>query len=414
MANNKMNPLDWLRKQLDDGSRDVLRSMVKDFAEMLMSAEADGLCGAEYGERSGDRVNQRNGYRPRLWDTRAGTIELAVPKLRRGSYFPDWLLEPRRRAEKALYTVVAQAFLSGVSTRKVERVAEAMGITSLSKSRASEMAKELDEQVRQFRTRPLSGGFPYVWLDALSIKVREGGRVVNIAVVIAIGVRNDGHREVLGLEAITTEDGAGWLAFLRDLVARGLDGVQLVISDCHVGLRDAAIAVFAGAAWQRCRTHFMRNLLTKTPKSAHQWVATAVRSIFGQHDAESVTRQLRTVSDSLRPSFPAVANALDEAEPDITAFKAFPKAHWRKIWSNNPLERLNKEIRRRTDVVGIFPDRTSCIRLIGALLAEQNDEWAIARRYMSEGSMELLLPDSLEPPTDQPILGADGAITHAA
>ena len=385
MVPDKMNPLAWLRKHLDDeGGNDLVREMLKAFAEQLMSAEADALCGAGWGERSEERTNRRNGYRPRTFDTRAGTISLDIPKLRTGSYFPDWLLEPRRRAERALVAVVAQCYLEGVSTRRVEDVARALGIERLSKSQVSEMAKTLDAMVEAFRNRPLDAGpYTYVWVDALVQRVREDGRVQNVAVVCATGVNAAGHREVLGVDVITVEDGAGWTAFLRGLVARGLSGVQLVVSDAHEGLKAAIAAVLPGASWQRCRTHAMRNLLSKVPRSAQPFVATLVRTVFAQPDAASTWSQLERVVDQLEARFPEVAAALVDMSADLLAFTAFPKEHWRQIWSNNPQERLNKELRRRTDVVGIFPNRAAVIRLVGAVLAEQNDEWAVARRYMS-------------------------------
>ncbi|HEX2064456.1 MAG TPA: IS256 family transposase [Acidimicrobiales bacterium] len=379
-----MNPLAWLRKHLDDeGGNDLIREMLKAFAEQLMSAEADALCGAGWGERSPERTNRRNGYRERAFDTRAGTISLDIPRLRAGSYFPDWLLEPRRRAERALVAVVAQCYLEGVSTRRVEDVARALGIEALSKSQVSDMAKSLDAMVEAFRARPLDAGpYTYVWVDALVQRVREDGRVQNVAVVLATGVNAEGRREVLGVEVITAEDGAGWTAFLRGLVARGLSGVQLVVSDAHEGLKAAIGAVLDGATWQRCRTHAMRNLLSKVPRSAQPVVATLVRTVFAQPDAESTWAQLERVVDQLSGRFSEVATALVDMAADLLAFTAFPKEHWRQIWSNNPQERLNKELRRRTDVVGIFPNRPAVIRLIGAVLAEQNDEWAVARRYM--------------------------------
>ena len=384
-----MNAAGLVRKHLEaDGGGDLLAGMIKVFADALMSAEADGLCGAGYGEMSPERVNVRNGYRDRDFDTRAGTISLAIPKLRRGSYFPDWLVEPRRRAERALTAVVAQCYVEGVSTRRVDDVVKAMGIEGISRSQVSRMAGELDEQVAAFRNRPVDAGpYSYVFLDALTQRVREGGRIVNVACVVAVGVNADGHREVLGLDVFTTEDGAGWTAFLRGLVARGLAGVALVISDAHSGLKDAIASVLPGAAWQRCRTHFMRNLLTRVPRAQQGLVATLVRTIFEQPDAEQVHAQHARVVDQLADRFGDAANMLVDAASDLLAFSAFPREHWRQIWSNNPQERLNKELRRRTDVVGIFPNRAAVVRLVGAVLAEQHDEWAVARRYMSVESL---------------------------
>jgi putative transposase len=385
---NNMDALGWLRKHLDEDGNDLLREMVREFAERLMAAEVDVLCGAGYGEVTPERVNSRNGYRERRWDTRVGTIDVPVPKLRSGSYFPDWLLEPRRRAEKALVSVVADCYLRGVSTRRVDKLVKTLGIEGLSKSQVSRMAAELDEVVAEFRDRPLDAGpYTYVWADALTQRVREGGRIVNVAVVIAVGVNADGHREVLGVDLITVEDGAGWLAFFRSLVARGLNGCALVVSDAHVGLVDAIAATLPGAGWQRCRTHYLRNLLTKVPKSAQAMVATLVRTIFAQPDAASVWAQHARVVDQLAEQFGAAADHLAEAADELLAFTAFPTEHWRQIWSNNPQERLNKELRRRTDVVGIFPNRDAVIRLVGAVLAEQHDEWAVARRYMGIDSL---------------------------
>jgi len=377
-----IDAMDWLRKQVE-GAPDAMREALAAMLMTLMNAEVDSICGAEYGERRPDRQNSRNGYRPRTLDTRVGTMELAIPKLRQGSYFPAWLLEPRRRAERALAAVISEAYLLGVSTRRVEDLVQSLGIERISKSQVSELAKELDSIVKAFRERPLTGSFRYVWLDALVLKCREGGRIANVAGLVAVGVHEDGRREVLGFEVVTTEDGAGWLAFLRSLKARGLKGVQLVISDAHQGLKDAIHAVLRGASWQRCRTHFVRNLLTRVPKTMQTLVATLVRSIFAQPDAESVRAQLNRVVEQLQPRFPKAADLLVESADELLAFTAFPKEHWRQIWSNNPQERLNREIRRRTDVVGIFPNRDSIIRLVGAVLCEINDDWAVVRRYMS-------------------------------
>jgi transposase-like protein len=396
-----MDVSSWLRKQLEETSPDLLRVMVKDFAEALMSADADAVCGADYGERSPERLNRRNGYRERDWDTRVGSIELAVPKLREGSYFPDWLLQPRRRAEQAFVSVIADAYLAGVSTRRVEKLVQQLGVERMSKSQVSRLAKSLDQIVEDFRTRPLDGApYAYVTLDALVVKCREGGRTVNVCVVHAVGVNKDGFRESLGLDVVTAEDGAAWLAFVRGLVARGLAGVKLVSSDAHPGLVDAIAATLTGAAWQRCRTHFMRNLLTRVPKSAQSFVATMVRTIFAQPDAATVHEQHGRIVAQLETRFPEASRLLDEAGPDLLAFTSFPKEHWRQLWSNNSLERLNKEIRRRTDVVGIFPDRPSIVRLVGAVLAEQHDEWAVARRYMSADSITKALADPVDEPEE--------------
>jgi transposase-like protein len=392
-----MDASSWLRKQLEEAHPDLLRVMVKEFAEALMSADADAVCGAGYGERSPERVNRRNGYRERDWDTRVGSIELAVPKLREGSYFPDWLLQPRRRAEQAFVSVIADAYLAGVSTRRVEKLVQQLGVERMSKSQVSRLAKSLDQIVEDFRTRPLDGApYPYVTLDALVVKCREGGRTVNACVVHAVGVNRDGFRESLGLDVVTSEDGAAWLAYVRGLVARGLSGVKLVSSDAHPGLVDAIAATLPGAAWQRCRTHFMRNLLTRVPKSAQSFVATMVRTIFAQPDGATVREQHARIVDQLATRFPEAAALLENAATDLLAFTAFPKEHWRQLWSNNSLERLNKEIRRRTDVVGIFPDRAAIIRLVGAVLAEQHDEWAVARRYMSADSIAKALTEPID------------------
>jgi putative transposase len=384
MVDVTMDPAGWLRKRLEAASPDLLREMLQAVVETIMGAEADLRCGAPHGARSAAPVNHRNGYRAREWDTRVGTIELAIPKLRQGSYFPDWVLEPRRRAERALVAVVAESYVHGLSTRKVEDLVRALGIERLSKSQVSELAGTIDATVAAFRTRPLDGGpYPYVWLDAHTQRCREGGRIVNVAVVVAVAVNAAGQREVLGCDVITGEDGAGWTAFLRDLAARGLGGVKLIVSDDHKGRKQAIAAVLPGAGWQRCRTHFMRNLLTRVPRSAQALVAPLVRSIFAQPSAEEVWAQHARIVEQLAPRFREAVELLADAAPDILAFTAFPPAHWRQIWSNNPLERLNKEVRRRTDVVGIFPDRAAVLRLVGAVLAEQHDEWAVARCYLT-------------------------------
>jgi len=329
-------------------------------------------------------VTHRNGYRARDWDTRAGTIELAIPRLRQGSYLPS-MLEPRRRAEKALTAVIAQCYVEGVSTRRVDDVARAMGLDGISKSQVSRVCAELDELVAAWRNRPLDAGpYGFVWLDALIIKVREHGRVVNTAALVATGVNADGHREILGLDVGAAEDGAAWTAFLRSLVARGLAGVKLVCSDAHQGLKDAVAAVLDGACWQRCRTHFMRNLLVKVPRHAQAMVASLVRTIFAQERPEDAWAQLEQVVEQLRAGrFGDAAELLEQAAQDVLAYTGFPRDVWRKAWSNNPQEPLNKEIRRRSDVVGLYPSREAVIRLVGAVLAEQHDEWAVGRRYLA-------------------------------
>jgi putative transposase len=388
MVESTVDGISWLHKRIAEADVDLLREMVSMVVQALMSADADSKCGAPYGERSEGRVTKRNGYRNRRWDSRVGTISLAIPKLRRGTYFPDWLLEPRRRAEKALTQVVAECYVRGVSTRRVDGLVQTLGLDGMSKSQVSELAKELDSTVEDFRSRRLDRGpYRYLWLDAMTQRVREGGRVVNVAVVLATSVNTEGRREVLGCEVITSEDGAGWLSFLRSLVARGLTGVCYVVSDAHPGLKAAISSVLSGAAWNRCRTHFMSNLLTKVPRSAQRMVATMVRSIYTQPTSEEVWAQHGRIVGHLQKKFPDATSILADAAEEILAFTAFPKEHWRQIWSNNPQERLNKEIRRRTDVVGIFPNRAAVIRLVGALLAEQTDEWEIGRRYMSMESL---------------------------
>lgn len=389
-----------LRKSIEESSPDLLRSLLQAVVEQLMSAEADARCGAPYGERSAERTNARNGYRTRPWETRLGEIELAIPKLRKGSYFPEWLLEPRRRSERALLAAIAEAYVLGVSTRRVERLMETLGLSGISKSRVSEICSELDPAVEAFRHRPLTLPYPYVWLDALDMKCREEGGGVGVSVVVATGVSSEGHREVLGVDVFTSEDGAAWLAFLRGLKARGLSGVRLVISDAHSGLKAAIASVFTGSRWQRCRTHLITNVLAKVPKAAQPGVAALFRMIFLQQDATAMRQQAEHVLAVLDERWPDAARIFGDAFEDVLAFTAFPKEHWRQIWSNNPQERLNKEIRRRTDVVGIFPNRAAILRLVGALLAEQHDEWAVGRRYFSLESVSQLNPELKNLPTD--------------
>ena len=364
--------------------------------QAVMEAEVLSKTGAERGERSPDRLTHRNGYRARPWDTRVGTLALQIPKVREGSYFPS-LLEPRRRSERALLAVIQQAYVEGVSTRRVEDLIQALGCDGISKSQVSRICQELDGVVQSFLGRPLdSGPYRYLWLDALTQKVREDGRIVNVSVVVATAVNREGKREVLGIDVGTSEDGAFWLAFLRSLVARGLGGVQLVTSDAHQGLKDAIATVFAGASWQRCRTHFMTNLLSKIPRRTQPWVATMVRTIYQQASPEEVHAQHHRMIGMLDERFPQAAALLEEAGPEILAFTAFPVAHWKQIWSNNPQERLNREIRRRTDVVGIFPNRGAVIRLIGAVLAEQHDEWQVGRRYLAAPVLDVEIADRME------------------
>ena len=379
-----IDPARMLEEHLAQASPDLLRELLQTFVNTLLSAEADSVCGAEWGQSSPARTNRRNGYRHRDLDTRIGTIDVSIPKLREGSYFPEWLLERRTRAEKALVSVVATSYLLGVSTRRMNKLVQSLGITGLSKSQVSAMAAELDAHVEEFRTRPLAdaGPFTFVAADALVLKVREGGRVVPVHVLVATGVNADGHREVLGIQVTTSEDGAGWLGFFRDLTARGLRGAKLVTSDAHAGLVAAITATLPAASWQRCRTHYAANLMSVTPKSSWGWVKALLHSVYDQPDAESVHAQFDRILDALAEKLPAVAEHLEAARCDILAFTAFPREIWTQIWSNNPNERLNREIRRRTDVVGIFPNRAAIIRLVGAVLAEQHDEWAEGRRYL--------------------------------
>jgi putative transposase len=382
VAKESMDVLGLLRKRAMDADMDFLREAMGVVVQAIMEAEVVSKTGAGYGERTSERLTQRNGYRLRPWDTRVGTLDLHIPKLREGSYFPS-LLEPRRRSERALLSVVQQAYVEGVSTRRVDDLVKALGCEGISKSQVSRICQELDSVVEAFLSRPLDGSpYPYLWLDALTQKVREAGRIVNVSVAVATGVNSEGRREVLGMDVGTSEDGAFWLAFLRSLAARGLSGVQLVTSDAHQGLKDAIATVFGGATWQRCRTHFMTNLLTRVPRRTQPAIATLVRTIYQQSSPEEVHTQHERVIAQLGQRFSDASSMLEESGPDILAFTTFPVAHWRQIWSNNPSERLNREIRRRTDVVGIFPNRAAVRRLIGAVLAEQHDEWQVSRRYL--------------------------------
>jgi putative transposase len=379
-----------LRKAQLEGDAEFLKEGVRVLSQALMELEVEEHIGAARHERSPGRRGQRNGYRQRTWDTRVGAVELSVPRVRDSSYFPS-LLEPRRRAERALSAVVQEAYVHGVSTRKVDELVKALGMTGISKSRVSELCEELDGEVERFRSRLLEGPYPYLWIDATYLKSRQDGRVASMAVVIAIGVKGDtGEREVLGLDVGPSEDGAFWIAFLRSLVARGLSGVRLVTSDAHRGLKGAIEAVLVGASWQRCRVHFMRNALSLVPKAAQQMVGATIRTVFAQPDAQSAHEQWQRVCDGFRHRFPRLADLMEEAEEDILAYATFPMEHWQKIWSNNPLERLNKEVKRRTEVVGIFPNEAAVIRLVGAVLSEQHDEWQVGKRYFSAGSLAKL------------------------
>jgi putative transposase len=392
-----------LRKAMIDRDAGFLKEGIRVLSQALMEMEVEEHVGAGRHERSSGRTGQRNGYRQRNWDTRVGTVELKVPRVRDSSYFPS-LLEPRRRAERALSAVVQEAYVRGISTRKVDDLVKALGMEGISKSQVSRLCGELDEEVERFRGRPLEGPYPYVvWVDATYVKAREDGRVVSVAVVIAVGVNGKtGEREILGLDVGPSEEEAFWTAFVRSLVARGLSGVRLVTSDAHRGLKCAIEAVLQGASWQRCRVHFMRNALSLVPKVAQQMVGATIRTVFAQPDSESARQQWRRVSDGFRHRFPRLSELMDEAEEDVLAYAAFPAEHWQKIWSNNPLERVNKEVKRRTNVVGIFPNEAAVIRLVGSLLLEQHDEWQVSKRYFSLGSLAKL--ERKEELTEQPQL----------
>ena len=402
-----VDPSGLLGEALAEASPDLMRSLLQSIINALLSADADAVVGAEWGRPSATRTSQRNGYRHRDLDTRVGTIDVAIPKLRKGTYFPEWLLERRKRAEAALITVVADCYLAGVSTRRMDKLVKTLGIDSLSKSQVSRMATDLDSIVEDFRHRPLgdAGPFTFVTADALTMKVREGGRVINAVVLLATGVNNDGHREVLGMRVATAETGAAWNEFFADLVARGLSGVRLVTSDAHRGLVEAIAANLPGAAWQRCRTHYAANLMSVTPKSMWPAVKAMLHSVYDQPEADAVAAQFDRLLDYVERAVPAAFEHLDAARDDILAFTRFPKDVWTQIWSNNPAERLNKEIRRRTDAVGIFPNRDAIVRLVGAVLAEQTDEWAEGRRYLG---LDVLARSRMNlVPTAEPEIGAD-------
>ena len=367
---------------------DLLRQMIQHVAQRMMEMDAEGICAAAYGERTPDRANSRNGYRERLWETRAGSVDLKIPKLRSGSYFPGFL-EPRRTGEKALAAVIQEAYIQGVSTRSVDELVKAMGMTGISKSQVSRLCGEIDERVHAFLDRPIEGDWPYLWIDATYVKAREAGRIVSKAVIIAVAVNTDGVREVLGMAVGPSEAEPFWTEFLRSLTRRGLRGVKLVISDAHEGLKAAAAKVLA-ATWQRCKVHFLRNALAHAGKGQRQMVLAAINTAFAQDSFDSASQQWRVVADQLREKFPKLADLLDTAEADVLAYMSFPKAHRTQIHSTNPLERVNAEVKRRTDVVGIFPNENAVIRLVGALLLEQNDEWQLQRRYMQLEGLQSL------------------------
>lgn len=399
MTDDMMNLRTVLEKSADS---DFLRELIGYAAHRLMELDIESLTGAAHGARDPDRMNQRNGYRDRLWETRAGTVELRIPKLRKGSYFPGFL-EPRRMAEKALTAVIQEAYVQGISTRSVDDLVQALGMTGISKSQVSRLCGEIDEKVKAFLDRPLEGEWPYIWLDATYLKVRHDGHIVSVAAIIAVGVNSAGRREVLGLAIGPSEAETFWTDFLRRLARRGLRGVKLVISDAHEGLK-AAVAKLLNASWQRCRVHFMRNALAHAGKQGRRVVSAFIGTAFAQNDAEAARTQWRQVADQLRPRVPKLAVMMDEAETDVLAYMGFPPAHRTKLHSTNPIERLNGEIKRRTDVVGIFPNEDAIVRLVGAILLEQNDEWAVQRsRYMS---LETIAPLSDDPIVSLPAVAA--------
>jgi putative transposase len=391
MTEERMALLELIEERAD---ADLVRELLAFAAERLMAVEVDGLCGAARGERSPDRANQRNGYRDRAWETRAGRIELALPKLRKGSYFPSFL-EPRRTAEKALTAVIQEAYVHGISTRAVDDLVKALGGAGVSKSQVSRLVEEIDARVDAFLARPIEGEWPYLWIDATYVKSRDGGRIRSTAVIIAVGVNTDGRREVLGVATGPSEAESFWKGFLRSLADRGLRGVKLVVADDHKGLRAAAAKVFH-ATHQRCKVHWLRNALAHAGPKQRPAVVAMLKTIFAQETADAARTQWAQVADALRQRFPKLAELMDISREDVLAYTAFPREHWPQIASTNPLERLNGEIKRRADVVGIFPNDRAVVRLVGALMLEQNDEWAVARRYMTL--------ESLSPMSDDPVV----------
>lgn len=408
MATKDIMPLieELFKQYSSDKDYDFMRGAMSLILHRLMDVEVTAQIGAEKYQRTDERSNQRNGTRTRPYETRVGSIDLQIPKLRQGTYFPSFL-EPRRMWEQALVNVIQEAYVHGVSTRKVDELVQSLGLDGIDKSAVSRISKELDEYVETFVNRPLTGQYPYLWLDATFPKVREGGHVQNMALVVAVGVNENGEREILGFDIGMTEDGPFWTDFLRRLVSRGLKGVKLVISDAHEGLKRAISEVLNGCAWQRCRVHFMRNILSQVPRTQQGMVSAIVRTIFAAPDKQAAKEQLNTVVSQLKSRFPKAMDVLDNGCEDVLQYMGFPQVHWAQIHSTNPLERLNREIRRRTDVVCIFPNRQSVMRLVGALLIEQHDEWQIGRKYFSKESMNKVIN-----PTGAPYTLAPASVLH--